>query len=198
MVTQKRDFLQIDEPKQMKHYFPHMSLKHTILAVLLGLSLVKPVAAEIPSGPISLEQCIKIAIENNLNLRITSYQPRLATFSLDGAYSNYDPNFSVGLSDSHRVSKGRQNPLEFTIPTSETDSFRHNYGLNGLLPTNTRYSIGLNGSETTGTSANSFPFGSYGAGFSLRLTQPLLRGAWSGNRVRMLSLIHISEPTRPY
>ena len=185
MVTQKGDFLQIDEPKQMKHYFPHMSLKYTILPVLLGLLLVKPVAAEIPSGPISLEQCIKIAIENNLNLRITSYQPRLATFSLDGTYSNYDPNFSVGLSDSHRVSKGRQNPLEFTIPTSETDSFRHNYGLNGLLPTNTRYSIGLNGSETTGTSANNFPFGSYGAGFSLRLTQPLLRGAWSGNRVRM-------------
>ena len=185
MVTNKPVFLQIDEPKQIKHYFPQMSFKHTIFAFLIGFALVKPVAAEIPSGPITLEQCIKIAIENNLNLRITSYQPRLATFGLDGVYSSYDPNFSVGVNDSHRVSKGRENPLEFIIPTSETDSFRHNYGLSGLLPTNTRYSIGLNGSETTGTSANNFPFGSYGAGFSLRLTQPLLRGAWSGNRVRM-------------
>ena len=162
-----------------------MSFKHTIFAILLGFSLVKPVAAEIPSGPVTLEQCIKAAVENNLDLRITSYNPRLSTLALDGVYSSYDPNFSVGVNDSHRVSKGRQNPLEFTIPTSETDSFRHNYGLNGLLPTNTRYSIGLNGSETTGTSANNFPFGSYGAGFNLRLTQPLLRGAWSGNRVRM-------------
>ena len=185
MVTQKRDFLQIDEPKQMKHYFLHMYLKRTILVVLIGLSLIKPVAAEVPNGPITLEQCIKIAVENNLNLRITSYQPQLATLGLDTTYSAYDPNLSIGITDSHRISKGRQNPLEFTIPTSETDSFRHNYGLNGLIPTNTRYSIGFNGSETTGTSANNFPFGSYGAGFNLRLTQPLLRGAWSGNRVRI-------------
>ena len=182
---QKRYFPQIDEPKQMSHTARRMSLKHIVLALLLGLPLVRTSAAEIPDGPITLEQCIATALENNLNLRITNYQPRLSTLSLDGAYSAYDPNFSVGVTDSHRVSKGRVNPLEFTIPTSETDSFRHNYGLSGLLPTNTRYSLGLNGSETTGSSANDFPFGSYGSGFYARLTQPLLRGAWSGDSVRM-------------
>ena len=169
----------------MKHYFPRMSFKYTIFAILLGFSLVKPGAAEIPSGPITLEQCIKTAIENNLNLRITNYQPRLAMLGLDSAYSAYDVRLSLGITDSHRISKGRQNPLEFTIPTSETDSFRHNYGLNGLIPTGARYSLGLNSSETTGISANDFPFGSYGSGFSLSVTQPLLRGAWSGNSVRM-------------
>ena len=182
---QKRYFPQIDEPKQMSHTPRRMSLKHIVLALLLGLPLVRPSAAEIPDGPITLEQCIATALENNLNLRITNYQPRLSTLSLDGAYSAYDPRFSTGFSDGHRVSKGRENPLEFTIPTSETDSFRHNYGLNGLLPTNTRYSIGFNGSETTGISSSDDPFGSYGTGFSLRLTQPLLRGAWSGNSTKM-------------
>ncbi len=180
-----RCFPQIDEPRLMSHTPLRMSLKHILLAILIGLPLARPSAAEIPDGPITLEQCIKIALENNLNLRITNYQPRLSKFSLEGAYSSYDPRLSLGVTDSHRVSKGRVNPLEFTIPTSETDSFRHNYGLNGLLPTNTRYSIGLNGSETTGISANDFPFGSYGSGFFMSLTQPLLRGAWSGDSVRM-------------
>ena len=169
----------------MSHTPRRMSLKHILLAILIGLPLARPSAAEIPDGPITLEQCIKIALENNLNLRITNYQPRLSKLGLDGAYSSYDPRFSTGFSDGHRISKGRENPLEFTIPTSETDSFRHNYGLNGLLPTDTRYTIGFNASETTGISSNDEPFGSYGAGFSLRLTQPLLRGAWSGSSVRM-------------
>ena len=181
----KQNFLQIDEPKQMSHYFPRMSFKHTIFAILLGFSLVKPVAAEVPSGPITLEQCIKTAVENNLSLRISNYQPRIAMLSLDSAYSAYDVRLNLGLTDSHRISKGRQNPLEFTIPTSETDSFRHNIGLNGLIPTGARYSLGLNSSETTGTSANDFPFGSYGSGFNLSVTQPLLRGAWNGNSTRM-------------
>jgi HAE1 family hydrophobic/amphiphilic exporter-1 len=181
----KQNFLQIDEPKQMSHYFPRMSFKHTIFAILLGFSLVKPVAAEIPSGPITLEQCIKTAVENNLSLRISNYQPRIAMLSLDSAYSAYDVRLNLGLTDSHRISKGRQNPLEFTIPTSETDSLRHNIGLNGLIPTGARYSLGLNSSETTGTSANDFPFGSYGSGFNLSVTQPLLRGAWNGNSTRM-------------
>lgn len=181
----KQNFLQIDEPKQMSHYFPRMSFKHTIFSILLGFSLVKPVAAEIPSGPITLEQCIKTAVENNLSLRISNYQPRIAMLSLDSAYSAYDVRLNLGLTDSHRISKGRQNPLEFTIPTSETDSLRHNIGLNGLIPTGARYSLGLNSSETTGTSANDFPFGSYGSGFNLSVTQPLLRGAWNGNSTRM-------------
>ncbi len=181
----KQNFLQIDEPKQMSHYFPRMSFKHTIFAILLGFSLVKPVAAEVPSGPITLEQCIKTAVENNLSLRISNYQPRIAMLSLDSAYSAYDVRLNLGLTDSHRISKGRQNPLEFTIPTSETDSLRHNIGLNGLIPTGARYSLGLNSSETTGTSANDFPFGSYGSGFNLSVTQPLLRGAWNGNSTRM-------------
>ena len=115
----------------MSHTPRRMSLKHILLAILIGLPLARPSAAEIPDGPITLEQCIKIALENNLNLRITNYQPRLSKLGLDGAYSSYDPRFSTGFSDGHRISKGRENPLEFTIPTSETDSFRHNYGLNG-------------------------------------------------------------------
>ena len=177
---QNLNFLQIDERGRMTHPRLLMSLKKLILGFSAALGLTAANAAEIPSGPITLEQCIQIALENNLDVRISNYQPRLAALNLQGAYGAYDPRFNWGATDSFRESKGRENPLEFTIPTSETDSFRSNYGLNGILlpSTGMRYSLGFNASETTGTSASDFPFGSYGTGFFASLTQPLLRGAW--------------------
>jgi outer membrane protein TolC len=163
-----------------------MSLKKFILGFAASAALLTANASEIPSGAVTLEQCIQLALENNLSLRITNYQPRLAALSLQGAYGAYDPRLSFGGTDSFRESKGRENPLEFTIPSSETDSFRHNIGLNGVTPIGTRYSIGLNSSETTGTDALNRPFGSYGTGFSASITQPLLRGAWiDGTRMNI-------------
>ena len=183
---QNRNLLQIDEQGQITHPRRLMSLKKLILGIFASAMLLTANASEIPSGAVTLEQCIQLALENNLSLRITNYQPRLAALNLRGAYGAYDPRFSLGGTDSFRESKGRQNPLEFTIPSSETDSFRHNIGLNGVTPFGTRYSIGLNSSETTGTDSRDFPFGSYGTGFNASITQPLLRGAWiDGTRMNI-------------
>jgi len=177
---QNLNFLLIDERGQITHPRSLMSFKKIILGLSAALGLTAANAAEIPSGPVTLEQCIQIALENNLDVRISNYQPRLAALNLQGGYGAYDPRLSLGVTDSFRESKGRENPLEFTIPTSKTDSFRSNFGLNGILlpSTGMRYNLGFNSSETTGKSASDFPFGSYGTGFSANLTQPLLRGAW--------------------
>ena len=183
---QNRNLLQIDERGRITHPRRLMSLKKLILGIFASVMLLTANASEIPSGAVTLEQCIQLALENNLSLRITNYQPRLAALNLRGAYGAYDPRFSLGGTDSFRESKGRQNPLEFTIPSSETDSFRHNIGLNGVTPFGTRYSMGLNSSETTGSDSRDFPFGSYGTGFSASITQPLLRGAWiDGTRMNI-------------
>ena len=183
---QNRNLPQIDERGRMTHPRRLMSLKKLILGIFASVMLLTANASEIPSGAVTLEQCIQLALENNLSLRITNYQPRLAALNLRGAYGAYDPRFSLGGTDSFRESKGRQNPLEFTIPSSETDSFRHNIGLNGVTPFGTRYSMGLNSSETTGTDSRDFPFGSYGTGFGASITQPLLRGAWiDGTRMNI-------------
>ena len=183
---QNRNLLQIDERGRMTHPRRLMSLKKLILGIFASVMLLTANASEIPSGAVTLEQCIQLALENNLSLRITNYQPRLAALNLRGAYGAYDPRFSLGGTDSFRESKGRQNPLEFTIPSSETDSFRHNIGLSGVTPFGTRYNIGLNSSETTGRDSRDFPFGSYGTGFSASITQPLLRGAWiDGTRMNI-------------
>ncbi len=180
---QNRNLLQIDEQGRMAHPHRLMSLKNFILGFSATIGLTAASAAEIPNGPITLEQCIQLAIENNLNLRITNYQPRLAAIGLQSTYSAYDPNFNIGISDGNRINKARQNPLQFEIPTSTTDSFGHNYGLSGMLPTNTRYNLSLSGNVSTGFSGAAF--GSYGSNARITLTQPLLKGAWSGDRTRM-------------
>ena len=180
---QNRNLLQIDEQGLMTHPRRPMSLKKLIMGCSAAIGLTAASAAEIPNGPITLEQCIQLAIENNLNLRITNYQPRLAAIGLQSTYSAYDPNFNIGISDGNRINKARQNPLQFEIPTSTTDSFGHNYGLSGMLPTNTRYNLSLSGNESTGFSGAAF--GSYGSNARITLTQPLLKGAWSGDRTRM-------------
>ncbi len=182
---QNLNFLLIDERGQITHPRSLMSLKKLILGFFVVLGLTAANAAQIPSGPITLEQCIQIALENNLNLRISNYTPRLAAIGLQSVYSGYDPNFSIGISDGKRISKGRNNPLQFEIPKSKTESFDHNYSLNGKLPTNTRYNLSLRGGESTGISSNNDPFGSYGTSARITLTQPLLRDAWSGDRTRM-------------
>ncbi|HJN90418.1 MAG TPA: TolC family protein [Verrucomicrobiota bacterium] len=183
---QNHDSLQIDEKQQMAHPRRRMSSKTLFYAFTALATLATAEAADIPSGAVTLEQCIQIALENNLNLRITNYQPRLAGLNLQGSYGAYDPRLGLGGTDSFRESKGRVNPLEFTIPSSETDSFRSNVGLNGLLPFGTRYNIGLNSSETTGSDSMNRPFGSYGTSFSATLTQPLLKGAWiDGTRMNI-------------
>ena len=182
----RHPLLQIDEVEQIPQPVRPMILKRIFCLTSALAAFASANTAEIPSGEITLEQCIQIALENNLNLRITNYQPKIAGLSLKGAYGAYDPRLSLGGTDSFRESKGRVNPLEFQIPSSETDSFRNNIGLNGLTPFGTRYSLGLNSSETTGSDSRDFPFGSYGTGFFASVTQPLLQGAWiDGTRMNI-------------
>ena len=125
----RHPLLQIDEVEQIPQPVRPMNLKRIFCLTSALAAFASANTAEIPSGEITLEQCIQIALENNLNLRITNYQPKIAGLSLKGAYGAYDPRLSLGGTDSFRESKGRVNPLEFQIPSSEPDSFRNNIGL---------------------------------------------------------------------
>jgi outer membrane protein len=157
-----------------------MSLKHTILAVLLGLSLVKPVAAEIPSGPITLEQCIKIALENNLDVRISFFGPQIQELSLQALYGNqYDPRLTIRQRESNEKNKGNSDISQYVIPPSEFDRQSTSFGLSGgLSPYGTTYNVGYGFSHRNGFDTRTFPIlrpsETYTANFSASITQPLL------------------------
>ena len=143
--------------------------------------------------PLSLQQCIDLALEHNLDLQIERYSPQIAQFALSGSYAAYDPMFnfraSKGYTDKPGLFDPWKNNPDFPYQ-SDRDSFGP--GLSGRLPTGLTYDAkttfdylnaktDFNGSPQT---ARLFPPGGirhtneYLASAGITLTQPLLKNAW--------------------
>lgn len=101
---------------------------------------------------LSLEDCIKIALEHNLDVQIARLDPEVSGFQLRAAYGGYDPSFSLSGTHSYQLAPGGLDTQgrSYTGTESETDAFGGSIG--GLLPWGTRYSFGANFSDRTGTS----------------------------------------------
>ncbi len=151
--------------KELTQTWPTMRL--WILAVFLLLPL-RPMLADDPveasvraqmqarlterEVALSLEDCIKIALENNLDVQIRRLDPELAHFSLHAAYAPYDPAFSLSGTHSYQLSPGGLDDQNRAFSGTETEVDTINGGLSGLLPWGTRYSFGANLSDRYGTS----------------------------------------------
>jgi outer membrane protein TolC len=101
--------------------------------------------------PLSLVDCIQIALQHNLDVQITQLEPELAEFTLRGSYGTYDPNFSLSARHSYELSPGGidDQGRSFSGTESETDSYSGSLG--GLLPWGTRYTLGASFSDRYGT-----------------------------------------------
>ncbi|HWI57937.1 MAG TPA: TolC family protein [Bacillota bacterium] len=148
-----------------------------ILLVLAGLgtALAQPTAPAVRQ--LSLEDCIRSALEKNLDIRVARYTPALALSDLRGAYAGYDPGFSIDGRHNFNMSGGGFNPSisTFIQPTS-ADQNTFNSSLGGLLPSGLNYSLSGNVSESYGR--NPSPFDQSGGRALLTLQQPLLKNFW--------------------
>lgn len=99
---------------------------------------------------LSLDDCIKIALEHNLNVQISQLDPEVAGFSLKSSYAGYDPVFSLSGRHSYEISPGGLDDQgRLYIGTeSEVDSFAGSIG--GLLPWGTRYTFGASVNDRYG------------------------------------------------
>ncbi len=137
--------------------------------------------------PLTLRECIQLAIQNNLELQIERYNPQLALFGLKGSYGAYDP--TLALSGQHRYSKSGETLFQGRYPVpgqkTETDSFNSSVG--GLLPWGTRYNLSATATDTDGTRFEFDPllgqvvsarYSVSGGSVTLDVTQPLLKNFW--------------------
>jgi outer membrane protein len=140
--------------------------------------------------PISLQESIQLALQQNLGLKIERLTPQMANFDLSGSYSYYDPVFTVRGEQSFNSSPGGFNP-SLSIPTPPNDTWTEHFtaGLVGKTPTGMEYNLGSDLTRTSGT----FPGGTNaGGGFNIvdrgfqyrpnvgiSITQPLLRDFWT-------------------
>jgi outer membrane protein TolC len=129
---------------------------------------------------LSLDECLRLALEFNYDIQIEYYSPQIARFTLDGSYGYYDPVFDAGATHSFNSSPGGFVPdTSLQQPSSETTSENFRTGLAGNLPTGTGLSYDIGGNlshRESDFAAGSSEEYSGTAGISLR--QPLLRDGW--------------------
>lgn len=100
---------------------------------------------------LSLEDCIKLALEHNLDVQISRLDPELAQFSLSGSYASYDPELSLGASRSYDRTPGGLDSQGRSYNGTESDTDRFSAGIGGLLPWGLSYNLGGSASDRTGT-----------------------------------------------
>jgi outer membrane protein len=104
-----------------------------------------------PARVITLEDCIQMALEHNLDIRIQRYNPQIARFSLSAMYGAYSPTLSLNASEGTSQSLPGYNPLYGAYPGSTDTSQSFGANVSGLLPWGTSYQVGagLNNNQFT-------------------------------------------------
>lgn len=165
-----------------------------ILTIACALASAGTVAlaqtnATTPVRQISLQDCIQLALEHNLDLQIDRYNPQIAELTLRGDYGVYDPAFTLSGQHDHNEAGSQLLGGGFIIPGSVSDDNSFSGGLSGVTPIGTSYSVQGNTRDQWG---NSFalltndvivgrPFENSGASASISATQPLLKNFWIDN-----------------
>jgi outer membrane protein TolC len=157
------------------------------LPTMLATALAAVAAPEVPTTrPMSLQDCIQMALQNNLDLAIERYNPQLSLYGLQGSYGGYDPSFNLGAQ--HDQSSSAESLFQggMLIPGSDNTASSFDTGLRGLTPWGMTYDLSGGGSDRFGksfgvdTNGNivTKPFESSTATTGLTITQPLLKNFW--------------------
>jgi outer membrane protein TolC len=123
-----------------------------ILLVLAGTTLgVSGQTNTLEIRKLTLEDCIQVALEHNLDVKIKRFNPEISRFTLRAAYGAYDPSLFVSGGHDYSVSPGGITSQGLAYPGTEMNINTFNSTLSGMLPWGTTYSIGAQASDTYGT-----------------------------------------------
>ena len=160
----------------------------TSFSILLAASALTIQAADNTTNrPISLQECIEMALKNNLALRIERINPQIALYKLGENRAGYEPSLSLDGSHSHNESGSRLLSGGFSVPGAETDTDAFDAGVNGLTPWGMTYDLHGSANKQSGSSfgfdtntLSSFgiPFNNSQSSVQLDVAQPLLKNFW--------------------
>ena len=139
--------------------------------------------------PISLQDAITLALQNNNDIDSSRIGVQISEFNLRAAQGVYDPNFV-----SENYYESRTTPTASTIGGATNGavtqrSLTGGFGVNGFSPwQGGSYSLDFSSSRTTTTNQNSFLNPQYPSLLSLTYTQPLFRGRGIDNNRRTIEI----------
>jgi outer membrane protein len=137
----------------------------------------------LPVRAISLDECLRMALQHNLDLQIERRTSQIALFTLRSSYGTYDPVISLTAKETYDSYPSQDDPRKqnpYDAYSATTDTFAP--ALSGRLPMGLSY--GLNaGSDFMQTSTELYPgalraTNDYTATAALTLKQPLLKNFW--------------------
>jgi outer membrane protein len=126
---------------------------------------------------LSLEDCFKLALEHNLEVRIERVNPEIARYNVSLAYAGYEPAFNFRVIHDDSQSPGGLDEFNRPIIASTSQGDSISSGVGGVLPTGLSYNVGGNVRNSSGTSSG-LGFQDAGGSVSISLRQPMLKNFW--------------------
>ncbi len=154
------------------------NLKAAISADLIDLSELRAAAERPPVGEtlrLTLEETIRLALENNPDIVIAAYEPEKAEAEMVAARGEFDPVLQQNISYADTSMSLDQRLRRYAgFSSIDSTSVSSETALGGKLHYGTRYAVqfDMNYEESTFDNFR----GEYGGQLGLTLTQPLLRG----------------------
>jgi outer membrane protein len=129
---------------------------------------------------VTLQDCLQLALQHNLDLQIDRYNPQIALFALNAAYGGYDPTLFLSGEHDHSETGTRYTSNGGLVAGSKTDANNFSGNLGGMLPWGTTYTLQGNAIDTYGsfTTGPAGEFNNSSASAGIQLAQPLLKNFW--------------------
>jgi outer membrane protein TolC len=145
-----------------------------LVAVAVALILPRPgLAAERPVLELSLDDAVKRALDNNLDIAVDRYNPAAGAEGVRQALGAYDP-FLTGVLSTGSQQSPATNAFSGGAKVT-TDTKIWNFGVTQYLPTGGSFNLTFNSNKSDTNSVFTSFNPTYTSFFSLNLTQPLLR-----------------------
>lgn len=127
----------------------------------------------------TLEECIALALENNLDCRMERIDRTMAELDIEAARGAYDPSLSLSASRDHKETEGTSaGTAEGVLQTTQTQTDDNSFsaGIDGATALHgLDYALTARAGDSSGDRADN-PFDTTTASVGVTLTQPLLQG----------------------
>ena len=159
--------------------FKFQGVRWGIRGLILGLLAVSAPAEEKQVRELTLNECVGIALENNLDLKIEKITRQEARLDGKIARGGYDPELTVSAKRNYDKTTGQSagtaaGALEVLETETDSDAYEASVGgataLGGLS-----YDVGTKLGDSSGTRGEN-PFDTSTGSAGVTLTQPLLKG----------------------
>jgi outer membrane protein TolC len=134
-------------------------------------------ASAAPTYPLSLEQAVQLALENNPDILVEKYAPLSGREGIRAAEGAYDPFLDGNLLRTHANTQGTNRFSGGT--TIETTQYQYNARVSQLFTTGGALRLAFNNTHTSDNNAFSAFEPLETSGLTLSLNQPLLKNFFS-------------------